>query len=226
MRKIIIPLLLASFFLLPGCGQEEQKAAEFIEKSQSETLDNSLRLIVLPHDGAPLVTIACRAAAGTAYEDQAEAGYSILLARLLSSESAASETLSSLGAMLSLELQPDALDVWTTVLAADAPTAAAALVETLTVEFDSDRVLNERDRLVAELEAGRADVTSAAGELIDAILYPDAHHAAGAAARIGALESLTTDSFRRFAARCLQPRNTMIAATGVLTEEFGAGLKT
>lgn len=225
-RSFSIGLILLSLLVFPNCGGEEEPGEELnAEASASElVLDNGLKLIVRPQQtaGSPLVTVALRTKAGLDQETPREVGYSALLARLLA---AVDHSLEPLGSARIVELLPDGLIVSATVLAEDTPAAAAAVTGVLKAEFTENEILAERDRLAAALVALGSALQPSGEELVDRFLFPRSPYGVGYEEKLDSLHNLTAESFRRFAARCLRPERTVVAATGALTIGHVAGLR-
>ena len=231
-NRLLICATLAAGMLLTSCGGEQTvddaALAEPAEAS-TETLDNGLKLIVRPHDtaGAPLVTVAARLEAGSDQESPPEAGFAMLLARLMAQppEESATASLAELGSALVVDLQPDGLVLSATVLAADAEAARAALFETLMFERDDEAIDASRTALAAELRAAEGAPGVLEAELIDYYFFPLNAYGARLAQRAEALEEATPQSIREFAQRCLRPEKAVVAATGAITKGLAQSLR-
>ena len=225
-RSILIGLILLSLTVFPNCGgEEDQGEAQSVEASAAELeLDNGLKLIIRPlrPAGSPLVTFALRTGAGLDQETPREAGYSALLTRVLA---AGENPLKSSGSILTFELLPDSLVVSATVLAEDAPVAAAAVTGILKAEFSEEKILAERDSLAAALERLKSNSRLDAEELIDRFLFPRSPYGVSYDEKLESLRGLTAESFRSFVTRCIRPERTLVAATGALTAGHVAGLR-
>ncbi len=222
MKRLSATVFALLLLALPACMQEEEPAVapagpQATAAVTTLTQENGLRIVLIPVRRTPLVSISFRCDIGSDRERPREAGFSTLLARILGTGEGCAEGLADLGTALAVELQADCLAAGTTVLAADAPTAANLLLEALALDVGDEEIIRRRDQLLAEFRGAVDSDLATAQDQISSALFAGSPYGVSLREKIATLEGLTPRALRSFAQRCLRPESTVFALAGDLS---------
>lgn len=192
--------------------------------ARSRTLANGLELMVVERPGSPSVDFKVVVDVGPGADPRPVPGLPDLLTRMLwagssgRDETAAANTLSLVGAEITTDSSPDAVEVSLSVLSQGAEEALELLAELiLRPSFRADELESFKARSLARIRRERASPPDLAIRLMPGLLYGRSHRYGASFSGSGTLESvssITRDDLVQAHRTWFRPSNTTLVAVG------------
>ncbi|MGS2761542.1 M16 family metallopeptidase [Sinomicrobium sp. M5D2P9] len=226
MRKLILNCILAAFVLTATAQEKEQpprggapKDFKLPEK-QEITLDNGIRLVMVPYGAIPKATINITVKTGNIHEQENEVWLSDLVGDLMEEGSttkdtrAISDAMASMGGNLNISVSSHATTLHANVLSEFTPKAITTMAEVLMhpkwPESELDRLKNDMKRnLSVRMSRPQAQVTKE----FYASLYPD-HPYGRVYSTDEMIDSYTTGDIKKFYSENFGAKRTVIYVVG------------
>jgi zinc protease len=185
------------------------------------TLPNGLDVLVVPHQGQPVVNLNLYVRGGTAADPAVQAGRAGLAAELLTKGTASrsaeeiAETIEGVGGQLNAGAGGDWLSVSATVLAEHAPLAFDLLQDVaLNPTFPQNELETTRRRTLSGLQAQLGQSGVIAQRQFARVVYGE--HPYGIAAVPGTVEGITREDLVAFHRDHFAPGNALLVVSGAI----------
>lgn len=226
MKKYILHII-AAVFVLTAYAQEKEQPPKggapkdfTLPEKQEVTLDNGLKLVMIPYGAIPKATINIMVKTGNIHEKENEIWLSDLLGNLMQEGStsrnalAVSEAMASMGGDLGISVSSHATTLRTAVLSEFAPEAIATMADVLLhpawPEAELPRLKNDMKRnLSVRMSRPQAQVTKA----FYGALYPD-HPYGRVYPTDDMIDSYTIDGIKKFYSENFGAGRTVIYVVG------------
>jgi zinc protease len=221
-------MVLTAVTLLPGPGHAQQvvppdplpaQPIEFPDFHEF-SLDNGLRVVLMPYGSQPVVSLRLYTHGGSAVEPSGRAGVASLTATVLTRSTAnrdareIASTIEGIGGSLSAGASSDFFSITANVLTDDLGTGMMLLADVaMNADFPEDEVELARRQTLSALQAQMGDAHSVASRRFAAALYGE-DHPYGLEMTPASISEVTRQDLQEYRNRVLHPRNSTLMVAG------------
>jgi zinc protease len=198
------------------------------------TLDNGVRVLVIPHHEQPAITMRLLVGAGAAEDPQGKAGLSALAANLLDQGTATrsaqeiADQIDTIGGALGTGSGADLSFVNVVVMKDSFGVAMELLADVIrNPKFDAEEIDRQRQQAISSLQVSASDPDFVASTLFDRLVYGFHPYGLPGNGTPETLTGITREDLQAFHRRYFVPNNVILAIVGDTTtdEAFGMAQK-
>ena len=195
--------------------------ASDVQPPIASSLPDGIKLIVQPEKSSQLVAITVLVRAGSAQENELDAGIGSMVADCLltgtsnQNSDTIAQSIGSLGGNVKAIWQPDVTQIRALVLPAQFADAVYLLSDVLkNADFSDDSVENAREDLLSRIQERSDDVFDSTNDMLRASLYSGTPYSLPEIGTVDTIKRLTADDLRTYFARYYRPGNITISVVG------------